>query len=225
VPTRLYLAYTAFTKRLETLTGRQARHAQASFLAREHLRPDWALKYLTNRSCPPLGYVAGAKSVTAAEVSTPIHVTVVHAHRWCQPQGGVARANRFNWIPCDGHVPHGAVRTDMRPNRKDDPGVLANISLTARRPVNSSSSWYEISIASPLRCSRGATVSQLGFGDIRQGQTLRFQIFRSLRCKGTYRGAVGYQQHSGPSLQGSPQIGEPGDDGSLLVGRFTFSVR
>lgn len=43
-------------------------------------------------------------------------------------------------------------------------------------------------------------------------------------CKGTYHGLIGYMANSGPINQETSGGGTPGRDGSLVVGRFTFTI-
>lgn len=95
--------------------------------------------------------------------------------------------------------------------------------FTARQPVSSSSSWYEDYITNPASCPSTAQGGQVGFGNVRRGQVIHDDRLIG-PCKGTYSGLIGYMQNSGPINQNSSGGGEPGRDGSLIVGRFKFSV-
>jgi hypothetical protein len=229
MPQPLYMADRALLQQVKRLGRRgfdspAGKKLQAAFLAREHLKSGWLLKYMTGQRCPPVGYVAQkVKPVTAAEVATPISVRTIRARVWCSRKG-VYRANTFSWIPCSGKVSSGYQRIDMTPHHYYDPEVLANISLTARQPVTSSHSWYEIFISDPGGCQSGGTGGALGFGNIRTGQKLRFQDMADPRCRGVYHGTVGYMQNSGPINQDAGGGRMPGKDGSVIVGRFTFAV-
>ena len=179
---------------------------------------------LTGQGCPPVGYVADrSPEITHAELATPITVHVTHGRRWCS-RTGPYRANAFSWIACDTSVPAGYQRFDMTSRGPVDAGVLVNISLTAREPVTSSRSWYEIHIDYPRSCGSGGVGGKLGLGNIHAGQTLRFQDFEDARCTGTFHAAIGYQPSAGPVMQAEAGGGQPGRDGSTRVARFTYTT-
>lgn len=100
--------------------------------------------------------------------------------------------------------------------------TLVDVSLKAREPAKRGSSWYEISITDG--CHSGGMDGLLGLGDIRSGQVLRDQELANRSCTGVYHGAIGYMQHSDPTNQENV-IGVPGRDGSVIVGRFSFTIR
>jgi hypothetical protein len=105
-------------------------------------------------------------------------------------------------------------------------GIPVDISFTARAPVKNSSSWYEASLVGP--CEDGS--GQLGYGNIRVGQTIRDnQIinpnYGHSSCKGVYRGIISYIQNSGPTgAVGEGATGRAGKDGSVIVSRFSFKI-
>lgn len=103
-------------------------------------------------------------------------------------------------------------------------GVPVTISFTARRAVTSSASWYEDSIQAPRNC-QGSEAGQIGLGNVRAGQRLKQTNDEIPSCKGTYHGIVGYMPDSGPINQDVSGGGTPGRDGSVIVGRFTFTIR
>ncbi len=189
IPQPLYSAYTALGAQIRKLGGVRSpagRRLYFAFLSREHLKPDWLLRYISD-PCPPVGYVAQKlKPVTAAEVATPITVTT---------------------------IPDPTYRE-----------VLVDLTFTAREPVNSSSSWYENYVTNPRSCSTRSGRGQIGFGDIRAGQQIHYQTLQA-DCKGVYHGVIGYVQNSGPIEQEASPAGIPGQDGSVVVGRFTFTIR
>ncbi len=101
--------------------------------------------------------------------------------------------------------------------------VLVNLTFTAREPVTSSNSWYEQYITTPRGCSTRSGPSQIGFGNVRAGQQIHKRTLEG-PCKGVYHGVIGYMQNSGPIEQEASPAGIPGHDGSVIVGRFSFSI-
>jgi hypothetical protein len=101
-------------------------------------------------------------------------------------------------------------------------GTRIDISFIAREPVKSSSSWYEDAITDPPACASGGSGGVIDLGDVRAGQRLYDREFDS--CKGTYHGVIGYMQNSGPINQDNSGGGTPGRDGSVIVGRFSFTI-
>jgi hypothetical protein len=104
-------------------------------------------------------------------------------------------------------------------------GPEALISFTARQPVRTSSSWYEIWITNPRGCP-GSSSGPLGYGNVRVGQRLTSNQSLAQNCKGVYHGVIGYTQDAGPTdEEGAGSGGTPGQDGSIVVGRFSFRYR
>jgi hypothetical protein len=99
----------------------------------------------------------------------------------------------------------------------------AVISFTARQPVTSSDSWYGFATTGPAGCAADAN-GPIGYGNVHTGQRLTEHIDVSANCKGTIHGVVGYMQNSGPTDTESAGGGTPGQDGSIIVGRFTFRM-
>jgi hypothetical protein len=105
-------------------------------------------------------------------------------------------------------------------------GPRVDISFTARQPVTSSSSWYEDSITTPPGCYSGGSGGQIDLGNVRSGERLHDNEFLSIpACKGVYHGSIGYMQNSGPINQNNSGGGMPGEDGSVVVGRFSFTIQ
>jgi hypothetical protein len=101
----------------------------------------------------------------------------------------------------------------------------AVISFTARQPVTSSNSWYEFAVTGPARCEADGN-GPIGSGNVHTGQRLTERIGVVGMCKGTIRGVVGYMQNSGPTNEETAGSGgTPGQDGSIIVGHFTFTMR
>lgn len=102
--------------------------------------------------------------------------------------------------------------------------VTVNIAFKAREPVTSTSSWYEDYFTNPRGCPSSGGGGEVGFGNIRAGRVIHDKRLLGT-CKGKYRGIIGYTQNSGPIDQNSSGGGMPGRDGSVIVGRFNFTIR
>ena len=101
--------------------------------------------------------------------------------------------------------------------------ITVDITFKAREPVTSSSSWYEDYFTNPRGCPSSGQGGEVGLGNIRAGQVIHdTRLLGS--CKGTYHGVIGYMQNSGPIDQNSSGGGIPGKDGSIVVGRFSFTI-
>jgi hypothetical protein len=91
----------------------------------------------------------------------------------------------------------------------------------ARQPVTSRNSQYKFFIAYPHNCgSEGGATG----GRIQAGERLTRAMVVSTHCKGTLTGSIGYTQNLGPS-GGESANSQPGSGGSLLVGRFSYTIR
>ena len=99
-----------------------------------------------------------------------------------------------------------------------------DIAFTARQAVTTGSSWYEDYMTNPAGCSSSGQGGQIEFGNIRAGELIHDRRLIGT-CKGTYHGLIGYMQNSGPIDQESAGGGTPGRDGSMIVGRFGFTIR
>jgi hypothetical protein len=98
-------------------------------------------------------------------------------------------------------------------------------SFKARKAVTNSRSWYEWSVNTPTShgCMGGGS-SFATYSNIRAGKTLRFSQFFEASCHGTYRIVVAFmaQASAGASDNGGST---PGQDGSIVVGRTSFTIR
>lgn len=183
----------------------------ASFLAREHLTQQQFRQELGPvPHCPPVGWVAyrGPK-VTRADVATPV---LVHTF----PAGKYGCPNKL-------HLPEGCNGLSPRLSRN----VPVEWSFKARRAVTNSRSWYEWSV----EADSGQTATNCGgssfatYTNIRRGQMLRYSEFFPLTCRGTFTILVGFTPSAPPGQPDDEGGGTPGLDGSLLVGRATFTIR
>lgn len=174
--------------------------------------------------CRYVGYVAPAHpKLTEADVASPVSVRVIAARQYCFKRGPVpsypspAPATDLGpYLPCDGAVPAGEVRANPGPR-----GVVLAFTWIARQPVTSHSSQYKFFIAYPHNCGGEGGATN---GRIRAGERLTRAMVLSTRCKGTLTGSIGYTQNLGP---GGVDFANPlpGSRGSLLVGRFNFTIR
>jgi hypothetical protein len=181
-----------------------------AFLRREHLTQTQLRREFGGfATCPPVGWVASrGPRVTRADVATPIVVREFRAGYSCPKQLNDAQG-------CDGVSPHEARR-----------GVPVEWSFKARRAVTNSRSWYEWSI-SPESGQHGTNCygsSFATYNNIREGQVLRYSEFVPSHCRGTYSIAVGFTASAPPTQADDNGGGTPGYDGSLLVGRATFTI-
>jgi hypothetical protein len=183
-----------------------------------------------NRGRPFLGcrihdYVAPMPRIpAAAEVRSPVSVTLVHANHYC--------SNNFSAVPCDHTVPHGYHRLPDAQTRHQNP--LAIIRFTARVAVTSGRSAYAITISNPPYRNRGVPpdVGCAGTGqgggtnsDLRAGQRVTRTIFVGGNCHGIAHGTVTLVITTGPGAAG-PVFARPfhGQSVGRLVGRFSVRV-
>jgi hypothetical protein len=174
--------------------------------------------------CRDVGYVAPHEpNLTEADVASPVGVRVIAAKQYCFKTGPVpsypssAPATDLGpYLPCDGPVPAGEVRANPGPR-----GVVLAFSWIARQPVTSRNSQYNFFIAYPHNCGGEGGATN---GTIQAGERLTRAVVLSTRCKGTLTGSIGYTQNLGPNGadSASARLGSPG---SLLVGRFSFTLR
>jgi hypothetical protein len=101
--------------------------------------------------------------------------------------------------------------------------ITVDITFKAGKPVTRSSSWYGDYFTNPRGCPSSGQGGEVGFGNIRAGQVIHDKRLLG-SCKGTYHGLIGYMQNSGPIDQNLSGGGIPGKDGSVVVGRFSFTI-
>jgi hypothetical protein len=227
----LRAAYKAFNQRLLKQLGRPKVHrvggrAQlpaawiaryrrllAAFLAREHLtQAEFRTELGAIPSCPAVGWVASrGPKITRPEVRTPIVIRELPAARYPCP------------TPAKLHLPEGC--NGYTPSFKKE--VPVEWSFEAREPVTDSRRWYEWSV-SPVSSQTGTNCGGSSFAtyaNIGKGQMLRYSQLFPASCKGKYTITVGYMAAAPPGESDNGGGGGAGRDGSLLVGRTSFTIR
>ncbi len=186
------------------------RRLLAGFLAREHLTLAQFQRELHpgGPSCPAVGWMPfKATKVTAAQVATPVHVREF-------PIGVYGCPNKLR-------LPGGCDGVTATPSRE----IPVEWSFTARLPVTHDHSWYEWSLQYPSGCATGGE-SFATSSNIHAGQILRYSTFLGTRCRGTYQLVVGFMAQA---PQGQTSVngggGLPDRDGSIIVGRASFTIR
>jgi hypothetical protein len=205
---------------------RDERYAPGS-LARLTPRQDAAFEALRGpylragdgMTCPPVGYVAApSQRIAPARVASPVSVHADPARHYCE--------RRERTEPCDGRVPAGYRRIDMRGG---PPELLLVIEFTARAAVTSFDSHYEINVSDPSDPSNRQCPGPGGgsFGptqsDLRAGERVRYTMFVNPRCRGVSHITVGFVTVDGPS-GAMPVPGLPGQSAEIPVGQTDFRV-
>jgi hypothetical protein len=162
-------------------------------------------------ACPPVGYAApAARRITAARVAAPVRVRMIPAKSYCEKAETIE--------PCGARTPPGFRRLAA----SGWPALLVQISFTSRIAIPDSRSYYEFELTLPH--SPGCTTSGLGGptnSDIRAGRRVATSMFVPYRCPGVVHGTVAYRAKTGPASSMSV-TGLPGQNNSVLVGRFSF---
>lgn len=171
--------------------------------------PAWA------NGCPRVGYVPAKTTLTARQVAAPIHVRVIHANAYCLGHGGPPIYG-FGRAPATQLTPYHPCSnpTSRRPGDVIH-GALVIFSWTARQPVTSPRSNYTFLLNNGHCGGQGGST----YGQITAGEPLTRAVILQ-PCTGTFTGAVGYNPDLGPG-GGDFANNDPGQGGSLLVGRFT----
>jgi hypothetical protein len=209
-----YGKFTAQSRNEKHETAKQARARLDTFLAAHDLtRRTWIDAVIP--SCAPVGWVApkGPK-ITAAQIKSPLKVTVVQAKRYCN-DGPPSEAYKGKTIVCDDSIPKGyLVLSYLTPAT---PWV--EVSFVARQAVRTSNSWYEWQINSP---GNGGGQGSRIQTNVRRGQRISFNTFLQNWKPGVYHGTVSFVQNAGRNGPEGPSL--PRFDGSIVVGRFSFKV-
>jgi hypothetical protein len=181
----------------------------ARFLTREHLTETQFRDQLgPDPQCPPVGAVSPkGPRVTRSEIVAPVLIRRFPAAKYScpnhlhPPQG------------CDGLSPGSG-----------DVTVPIEWSFKARKAVTSSRSWYEWSVTTPTThgCVGGGS-SFATYSNIRAGTTLHYSQFFPVTCHGSYKIVVGFEPEA-PAGASSNQGGDPGQDGSIIVGQTSFKI-
>jgi hypothetical protein len=189
------------------------RKAPSCQLARASSRlPAWA------DTCPRVGYRPAKPTLTDRQVAAPIHVRVINAKAYCLGHEG-APIRGFGPAPTAQLTPYHPCSnpTSSRPGDVIH-GTLVIFSWTARQPVTSPRSNYTFFVNNSRCGGQGGST----YGQTTAGERLTRALILQPRphCTGTFTGAVGYNPDLGPG-GGDFADNEPGQGGSLLVGRFT----
>jgi hypothetical protein len=200
-------------------TGKQDRARFAKFLTAHHLTAKSWFKALVPQ-CPLVGWVAAKQpKVTAAQVASPIKFTVVESTRFCS-NGPTGMPFKGKIIACDAAIPPGYRRFyEVPPGQPQSRQALVTASFRARQAVTTTNSWYEWLIDNPGNGGAGGGRTQ---ADVRRGQQIRFTMFETANKTGVYRATVSFMPNAGQS--GPQGLGFPGQDGSVVVGRFRFTL-
>ncbi len=173
------------------------------------------------RRCPPVGYVPAKPAIRRAQVATPISFQLVPAARYCLTPstgprsgfGSAAATDLGGYVPCTRSL----LTRDQHAGYVER-GTLVVFSWTAREPVTSRNTEYEYMIDCNSYGQGNST-----YGRIHAGERITRGIVIQPSCKGTVTGTIGYEPNLGPG-GGDFAGGNPGHDGSLLVGGFHFAV-
>jgi hypothetical protein len=147
-----------------------------------------------------------ATKVTTAEVASTVHVREF-------PIGIYDCPNKLR-------LPSGCDGVTARPSLQ----LPVEWSFRARLPVTNSRSWYEWSLQVPQGCGSGGE-SGSTYSNIRAAQILHYSTFLGASCHGTYEIMVGFMPQAPPDQTDNGGGGSPGRDGSIVVGRATFTIR
>jgi len=228
---RLEAAYRAFARTALAKLGRPkpgpAGHLNPRWMAhyRRLLEGFLSRQHLTMRqfreelgpfpSCPAVGWVASkGPRITAADVATPIVIRELPSGRYGCPTPAKLRLPQG----CNGYSP--AFKQL----------VPVEWSFKAREAVKNSRSWYQWSV-SPVSGQAATNCGGSSFAtyaNVSQGQVLRYSQLFPTTCRGKYTITVGFMASAPPRATDDTNGGGdglPGRDGSLLVGRATFTIR
>ena len=173
-------------------------------------------------SCPNAGYVHFPRyippTVTPAEAQARLHVQFAVTRRICYLPG--RNAFTQDLVPCPHAIPPG-----YRLGQSGQRTLLASVTFNARVAADNHHQVYEFSLgrAGGPGCAGGGGVSGTSMIPIRVGQLVRFQDEES-PCRGAYEGVITYQPDGGDGRD-TLSWDNPIHDGSVLVGRFRFTLR
>jgi hypothetical protein len=174
-------------------------------------------------SCPNAGYVHFPRyippKVTPAEAQTPMHMHFAVTRRICYLPD--RKAFTQDLIPCPHAIPPG-----YRLGQSGPRTLLITVTFNARVAADNHHQVYEFSLgrmSGPGCAVGGGGVSGTSMIPIRVGQLVRFQDQES-PCPGTYEGVITYQPDGGDGRD-TLSWDNPIHDGSVLVGRFRFTLR
>jgi hypothetical protein len=176
-------------------------------------------RFPSQSTCPAVGYVAAqGRRVTAGQLASRVSAHIEAARFYCE--------KGQQTVACDGRVPRGERRIDMR---FGPPELLLVVEFTAREAVTNFDSHYEINTSDPdARGDHKCPVSGASqFGptqtNLRAGQRVRYTELVDRECPGRSRITVGYVTVDGPS-GAEPVPGLSGQSAEIPVGETTFVV-
>lgn len=200
------------------ITAVRYRDGQTCGLNRSHPREPALLV-----TCPLAGYAPAKSSISESQIAAPISVRLITAKHYCFTRNSyVGSSSRpalatdiGPYLPCDGAVPANEIRDPMNAQ-----GTVVVFSWTAREPVTSASSQYQFSVRAPDGPGGGGGT----FGTIRAGERLTRGMFLQSNLKGRFIGTVDYDPSVGPGGFNDTPMPRRGQNGSILVGRFTITI-
>ena len=174
-------------------------------------------------SCPNAGYVHFPRyippTVTPSEAKTHLHAQFAVTRRICYLPG--RNAFTQDLVPCPHAIPPG-----YRLGQSGQRTLLITATFRARVAADNHHQVYEFSVGragGPGCAGGGGGVSGTSMIPIRVGQLVRFQD-EEAPCPGAYEGVITYQPDGGDGRD-TLSWDNPIHDGSVLVGRFHFTLR
>jgi hypothetical protein len=185
----------------------------SQLLKREHLTNDELARAMYAR-CRAVGWVAfKQRRLSASEIHTTVHLQTYPAGTYPCPENPWHLPHGCNYPSTNGH----GVKLPLRKV------IPVEWSFTARRAVTTNRSWYAWELRYPRGCGAGGEASATR-SRVRSGQLLRYSTFVDSRCRGTYTLTVGFMPQEPPGMLGPSRM-RIGRDGSLIVGRASFTIR
>jgi hypothetical protein len=224
-----YRQFSAELRKEKNDTAKEAQARFATFLAAHHLtRRSWFDAVIPR--CAPIGWVTPKQTVTAADITSPLTVSVSEGRRFCSKGPWSALSVQDNTVTCDHRIPHSYTpywESSLGPN--GPLFALIRVSFTAREPVTTSNSFYEWNIQEPGNNGGGSNRTQ---ANVRRGETVTSTMSEAIpgtgraggnAVRGVYHGTISFIPNVG---QAGPDTGgyNQRDDGALTVGKFRFTL-
>ncbi len=232
-PAGLVSAYAAFNKKMDARfrkePGSEVRAQVNRFFAEHGVEgKNWIQALMPE--CKPVGWVApkGPK-LTAGSVASPLKVTVSEGRRFCSKGRWSALSVQDNTVTCDHRIPKGdKAYWESSAGASGPLFALVRISFTARQPVTTANSFYQWQIQEPGNHGSDSNRTQ---ANVRRGERVTFTMSEAIpgtgggseAPRGIYHGTISFTPNVG---QAGPETGgyNPGRDGSLIVGHFSFKL-
>ena len=172
--------------------------------------------------CPAVGYTPipyHPPHLTTAQVASHVTVTYAVGTKFCYRSEPTGVTNTVVF-PCPHGVPRGARSWQNGGQRT----LLINASFIAREAADNHHTVYEFSLgrASGPVCQGSADGSGTTIQPVTEGERVVFRDNES-PCPGRYEGLITYQPNGG-SGDDTLDWSRPIRDGSILVGRFKFTL-